>query len=72
MRLKRNYLVSDRNDLEVTCILNHYFIKVERPPCRFLSVFAFLRFDYGARALIANYRGQTGGHLVPGMPMEVT
>ena len=28
----------------------------------FLTVFAFLRFDHGARALIANDRGQTNGH----------
>ena len=31
----------------------------------FLTVFPFLRFDHGARALIANYRGQTEGRLVP-------
>ena len=30
----------------------------------FLRVFAFLRFDQGASALIANYIGQTGWHLV--------
>ena len=34
----------------------------------FLTIFAFLRFDHGARALIANYRGQTGRRLVPAMP----
>ena len=27
----------------------------------FLTVFAFLRFDHGARALIANYRGRQVG-----------
>ena len=30
----------------------------------FFTVFAFLMFDHGARALIANYRGQTGRRLV--------
>ena len=36
----------------------------------FLTLFAFLRFDHGARALIANYRGQRGGRQGPAVSSE--
>ena len=38
----------------------------------FSTVFAFLRFYHGARALIANYRGQTGGRLGPAVSRSQT
>ena len=61
--MQAHYLTLNRNDLEITCIFNDLFYKGRKTTMSFLTIFAFLRFQHGARALIAHYRGQTGGRL---------
>ena len=55
MGLNVHYLTFERNHLEMARITNNHFIM------SFLTIFAFLRFDHGARALMANIGGRQVG-----------